>query len=79
VPGSVHVGGRPIEANRVYSVTANYAVWLIAQVGMKLQLESSEFTGLPEYVALRDYVEHLKNVTAHPNGRIKDVAVADEP
>jgi 5'-nucleotidase / UDP-sugar diphosphatase len=79
VPGSVHVGGQLIDPDRAYSVTANYAVALIAQQGMGLHLESWDMAGLDEYVALRDYVEYLKNVTTHSNGRIKDVAVADEP
>jgi hypothetical protein len=58
---------------------ANYAVAAIAQQGMGLHLESWEPAGVDEYVALREYVEHRKNVVAHPEGRIKDVAVADEP
>jgi 5'-nucleotidase len=79
VPGSVHVGGNLIEPERVYSVTVNYAVAAIAQQAMHLQLESWELAGMDEYVAVRDYVQRLKNVTAHSQGRIKDMAVADEP
>ncbi|RPI08582.1 MAG: bifunctional metallophosphatase/5'-nucleotidase, partial [Actinobacteria bacterium] len=79
VPGSVHVGGNLIEPERVYSVTVNYAVAAIAQQAMHLQLESWELAGMDEYVAVRDYVQRLKNVTGHSQGRIKDMAVADEP
>jgi 5'-nucleotidase len=79
VPGSVHVGGHLIDPDRVYSVTANYAVAAIAQQGMGLHLESWELAGVDEYVALREYVQHLNNVNAHSQNRIKEMAVADKP
>lgn len=73
VPGSAQVKGRPIEPDRVYSVTANQLVATILERDLGWRFESRELTGVVEYVALRDYVRRLAEVTTHAQGRIADV------
>jgi hypothetical protein len=75
VPGSVFVGRAPIDPNRVYSITCNYAVAAIAQAGMGLQIESFAWVGKDEYDLVRAYVEHLGVVRYESEGRIRDVSV----
>ncbi len=74
VPGSVEVGGLPIEPARLYSFTATEQVW--GAMALLLGMSTDSLVTLPTYAfdAVRSYVVSHHELTLGTSGRIRDVA-----
>ncbi|HWC66364.1 MAG TPA: 5'-nucleotidase, partial [Thermoanaerobaculia bacterium] len=76
LPASVRVGGEPLDPAAMYGITVNDgSAALIGLLEDAIGITAVNVTPLPvpEYVALRDYIEGLGTVAYGTQGRIQDI------
>lgn len=73
IPSSVRIGRRPLDVNKMYSLTVNEGILGIL-LASGIQVQDIEFTGTPEYSALKEFVRRRFFVASVSTGRIIDVS-----
>jgi len=74
---SVRINNQQFNPAKKYTLTVNeglYGILLMSGV----QVENLTATGIPEYIALKDYVSQLQNVNYRTEGRIREKSANDE-
>lgn len=74
---SVRINGRPLNPSRLYSLTINEGIYGIL-VSSGIIVQDEEFTGIPEYVAVKQFISKLFFINYKSTGRIAE-APGDSP
>lgn len=70
VISSIRVNGQQFNPAKKYSLTINEGLYGLLSM-MQVQVEDIEPTGVPEFIALKDYITFLGNVNYKSEGRIR--------
>jgi 2',3'-cyclic-nucleotide 2'-phosphodiesterase (5'-nucleotidase family) len=76
IMNSVKIGGKSLKPNKLYSITVNEGIFGIL-MSSGIQLQDIEFTGIPDYTALKDHVRRTFFVSSCSEGRIIEQTCGD--